>query len=226
MFQNHHRNNTEISHSHSKTDHHHPTLPSSQKHSPYTPHLLHAKEHKRSPAPLYPSTFFHPHCLSDYPRTPFFMPFASSSQCSRFRNLQQRSYPSNNALQPFSIPLPLSRAYPSLQYRPCQKRSTAFLKLGKQTSTTAVSKTSMKSKLFGNTHPRIHAPQQAPSMHKTSGISTPLFLPSSFSSISLLPIPPLPKEGHRLPEAWQADINAAVSEGLSESQAHLASQEV
>ncbi len=63
MFQNHHhnnRNNTEISHSHSKTDHHHPTLPSSQKHSPYTPHLLHAKEHKRSPAPLYPSTFSTP----------------------------------------------------------------------------------------------------------------------------------------------------------------------
>ncbi|WP_330168112.1 YdaU family protein [Bartonella grahamii] len=27
-------------------------------------------------------------------------------------------------------------------------------------------------------------------------------------------------KGHRLPEAWQADINAAVSEGLSESQAH------
>ncbi|WP_212112909.1 YdaU family protein [Bartonella queenslandensis] len=49
--------------------------------------------------------------------------------------------------------------------------------------------------------------------------------PSSFSTFPLPctnkkpTIASIPK-GHRLPEAWQADIQAAVSEGLSESQAH------
>ncbi|WP_039758302.1 YdaU family protein [Bartonella queenslandensis] len=49
--------------------------------------------------------------------------------------------------------------------------------------------------------------------------------PSSFSAFpppctnKKPTIASIPK-GHRLPEAWQADIKAAVSEGLSESQAH------
>ncbi|WP_330168114.1 hypothetical protein [Bartonella grahamii] len=42
--------------------------------------------------------------------------------------------------------------------------------------------------------------------------------PSSFSSISLPPIPPLPKEEHRFPEAWQADINHSSFKNLNEKQ--------
>ncbi|WP_375650559.1 hypothetical protein [Bartonella sp. OT172YNZD] len=74
------------------------------------------------------------------------MHLANSYQGGSFRNFQQISYPSNNALQPFSIHL----------------------------------------LFFEHT-------------------------PSSNNDLT---------KGHCLPEYWQADIKAAVSEGLSESQAH------
>ncbi len=62
-----------------------------------------------------------------------------------------------------------------------------------------------------HTHPPTHPPASTPQQGTT---------PQRHIHPALLCTPLLLPQGHRLPEHWQADIKAAVSEGLSESQAH------
>ncbi len=130
MFQNHknnNKNNNEISSSYSKTSQHHPYYSHHKSVRPTQAHLLHAKEHKSSPASVYPSRLLPtknplPH---NCPRAPSSMHLANSYQRGSFRNFQQRSYPSNKARQPLCIHLLFLEQHPSSNYRPFQ-RAPAF----------------------------------------------------------------------------------------------------
>ncbi|SSZ39424.1 Uncharacterised protein [Bartonella grahamii] len=125
MFQNHKNNNknsNEISYSYSKTSQHHPY--SSHHKSARPTRLISCTQRNTNalqPLCIHPAFFQQKtHCLSCQ-RVPSSMPLANSYQRSSFRNFQQRSYPSNNALQPFSIHLLFLEQHPSSNYRPCQK---------------------------------------------------------------------------------------------------------
>ncbi|WP_375649924.1 hypothetical protein [Bartonella sp. MU70NMGDW] len=82
----------------------------------------------------------------------------------------------------------------------------------------------MKSKLFGN-KPLLHTciPKHIPagvSTHTSAHISASAPQQGTTPQRHIHPAlfyPLLLSKGHRLPEHWQADIKAAVSEGLSES---------
>ncbi len=114
----------------------------------------------------------------------------------------------------------LSKADPHPPFLPPSSfsQSTTSHALGKQPSAEPFQKNSMKSKLFGtppphkhpNRHPPKHMPQTGPSMHHTlQGRSTPTLL----ATVLLFP-------RHHFPCSWQTTISRAISEGLSESQAH------
>ncbi len=73
-----------------------------------------------------------------------------------------------------------------------------------------------------NPHPQQPTPPHThhnPHPQQSTPLLCTCLAPPPKTTLSKTTLSSIPK-GHRLPQAWQADIKAAVSEGLSESQAH------
>ncbi|WP_375621501.1 MULTISPECIES: hypothetical protein [unclassified Bartonella] len=127
----------------------------------------------------------------------------------------------HHTLTDISTP-PFFHPLPPFRFPPFSQGATSHA-LGKQTSTEQLQKKlNEKQTLWQQTTPPTQAPQlmpqqgipqQDPSMHHT--LRHPPHLLASFLLSTFLLFP-----RRHFPCSWQTNINTAISEGLSESQAH------